>query len=329
MIAAGRSSLDETLDADRRRGADGPAVPARARRAGGRGAVAARRVGPLDILVNNAGIIRRADAVDFTEADWDDVIDVNLKAVFFLSPGLRARRLRARQAGGAIVNIASLLVLPGRHPHPVLHRGQARRRRADQAARQRVGGEGHQRQRHRAGLHRDQQHRGAARRRRPQQGDPRPHPGRPLGRARGHRRRRGVPRLAGGEATSTARSCPSTEAGLPADPPRLTRPTARAPASASSISASAPSSAPTARSTSPRRWRASGGDWGIVGVSLVRPDQRDRLAPQGFAYTAARARPRRRDPAGRRRRRRTCSSPPRTPRPCSPAWPTRPSASSP
>src|SRR6187402_2438285 len=42
------------------------------------------RLGRLDILVNNAGIIRRADAVDFTEADWDAVIDTNLKSVFFL-----------------------------------------------------------------------------------------------------------------------------------------------------------------------------------------------------------------------------------------------------
>jgi 2-deoxy-D-gluconate 3-dehydrogenase len=41
-------------------------------------------LGGLDILVNNAGIIRRADALDFTEADWDAVIDTNLKSLFFL-----------------------------------------------------------------------------------------------------------------------------------------------------------------------------------------------------------------------------------------------------
>ena len=46
------------------------------------------QTGPIDGLVNNAGIIRRADAVDFTEADWDDVIDVNLKTLFFLSQAL-------------------------------------------------------------------------------------------------------------------------------------------------------------------------------------------------------------------------------------------------
>jgi 2-dehydro-3-deoxy-D-gluconate 5-dehydrogenase len=71
-----------------------------------------RRLGALDILVNNAGIIRRADAVDFSEADWDDVIDVNLKAVFFLSQAF-ARTTFARGTGGAIVNIASLLAFQG------------------------------------------------------------------------------------------------------------------------------------------------------------------------------------------------------------------------
>ncbi|MEO8240844.1 MAG: 2-dehydro-3-deoxy-D-gluconate 5-dehydrogenase KduD [bacterium] len=67
---------------------------------------------PVDILVNNAGIIRRADSVDFTEADWDDVIDVNLKAVFFTCQAF-ARAVLARGGTGKIVNIASLLSLQG------------------------------------------------------------------------------------------------------------------------------------------------------------------------------------------------------------------------
>jgi 2-deoxy-D-gluconate 3-dehydrogenase len=75
-------------------------------------AAALLAAGPLDILVNNAGVIRRADAVDFTEADWDEVVDVNLKAVFFLSQAF-ARAAFARAAGGAIVNIASLLSFQG------------------------------------------------------------------------------------------------------------------------------------------------------------------------------------------------------------------------
>jgi len=68
-------------------------------------------LGGIDILVNNAGIIRRADAVDFTEADWDAVIDTNLKSLFFLS---RAAGRRMIEAGrGKIINIASLLSFQG------------------------------------------------------------------------------------------------------------------------------------------------------------------------------------------------------------------------
>jgi 2-deoxy-D-gluconate 3-dehydrogenase len=68
--------------------------------------------GRLDILVNNAGIIRRADAIDFTEQDWDDVIDLNLKAVFFLSQAA-ARQFIRQQSPGRIVNIASMLSFQG------------------------------------------------------------------------------------------------------------------------------------------------------------------------------------------------------------------------
>jgi 2-deoxy-D-gluconate 3-dehydrogenase len=66
----------------------------------------------IDILVNNAGLIRRADAVDFTEADWDAVMDVNLKAVFFTCQAF-ARAVFARGGRGKVVNIASLLSFQG------------------------------------------------------------------------------------------------------------------------------------------------------------------------------------------------------------------------
>lgn len=68
--------------------------------------------GNLDILVNNAGIIRRADSLDFSEEDWDDVMNVNLKSVFFLSQAF-AKHLVNRDKGGRIINIASLLSFQG------------------------------------------------------------------------------------------------------------------------------------------------------------------------------------------------------------------------
>ena len=68
-------------------------------------------LGGLDILVNNAGIIRRADSVDFTEEDWDAVVDTNLKSVFFLCQA--AGRHMIGQGRGKIVNIASMLSFQG------------------------------------------------------------------------------------------------------------------------------------------------------------------------------------------------------------------------
>jgi len=73
---------------------------------------AVERMGQVDILVNNAGIIRRDDALNFTEKDWDEVMNVNLKSVFFLSQAV-ARHFIARGGGGKIINIASMLSFQG------------------------------------------------------------------------------------------------------------------------------------------------------------------------------------------------------------------------
>ncbi len=67
--------------------------------------------GRIDILVNNAGIIRRSPAIDYSESDWNDVIDVNLNKVFLLSQA--AARPMVQQGGGKIINIASMLSYQG------------------------------------------------------------------------------------------------------------------------------------------------------------------------------------------------------------------------
>lgn len=70
-----------------------------------------QEMGRLDILVNNAGIIRRAPALEFSEAYWDDVIQINLKAVFFLAQA--AGKVMAQQGSGKIINVASMLSFQG------------------------------------------------------------------------------------------------------------------------------------------------------------------------------------------------------------------------
>ena len=71
----------------------------------------AHGLGGIDILVNNAGIIRRREALEFSEAEWDAVMDVNLKTVFFLSQA--AARHMIPRGGGKIINIASMLSFQG------------------------------------------------------------------------------------------------------------------------------------------------------------------------------------------------------------------------
>ncbi|PUB15643.1 2-dehydro-3-deoxy-D-gluconate 5-dehydrogenase KduD [Yoonia sediminilitoris] len=107
VIAAGRSSCDETVAMM----GGGEALMLELADPAAAAAVVAEHK-TLDILVNNAGIIRREDSVDYSEADWDDVMDVNLKAVFMLSQSF-AKSAMARGAGGRIVNIASLLSFQG------------------------------------------------------------------------------------------------------------------------------------------------------------------------------------------------------------------------
>lgn len=66
----------------------------------------------IDILVNNAGQIRRADFTEFSEQDWDDVMNINLKSIFMLSQAV-VRHMVEKNIAGRIVNIASLLSFQG------------------------------------------------------------------------------------------------------------------------------------------------------------------------------------------------------------------------
>lgn len=68
--------------------------------------------GKIDILVNNAGIIRREDAINFSEKDWTEVMNINISAVFFLSQAV-ARIFIEQGNGGKIVNVASMLSFQG------------------------------------------------------------------------------------------------------------------------------------------------------------------------------------------------------------------------
>jgi 2-deoxy-D-gluconate 3-dehydrogenase len=72
---------------------------------------AVKEFGKVDILLNNAGIIRRTPAIDFSEKDWDDVLSINAKTVFFLSQA--AARDMVKRSYGKIISIASLLAFQG------------------------------------------------------------------------------------------------------------------------------------------------------------------------------------------------------------------------
>jgi 2-dehydro-3-deoxy-D-gluconate 5-dehydrogenase len=114
VVAVGRSPMDETETLVRQTGARFHAIRADLGSIAPVKAIVAETLstfGGLDILVNNAGIIRRTDAIDFSEEDWDAVMDVNLKTAFFLSQA--AARHMIGQGSGKIVNIASLLSFQG------------------------------------------------------------------------------------------------------------------------------------------------------------------------------------------------------------------------
>ena len=71
-----------------------------------------KKFGGIDILVNNSGTIRREDAINYKEKDWDDILNLNLKTLFFLSQKV-AKQFIKQETGGKILNIASMLSFQG------------------------------------------------------------------------------------------------------------------------------------------------------------------------------------------------------------------------
>jgi 2-deoxy-D-gluconate 3-dehydrogenase len=115
VVGVGRSAMDETGDKIARERGEFHSVSADLSSIEPVGRIideAVKATGSADILVNNAGIIRRDDPLDFSEKDWDDVMNINLKAMFFLSQAF-ARQALARGASGKIINIASVLAFQG------------------------------------------------------------------------------------------------------------------------------------------------------------------------------------------------------------------------
>ena len=115
VIVVGRSSMEGTLAKIAEIGGAADAVQADLSTvASARDAFASAEAdfGQINTLVNNAGIIRRENSLDFSEEDWDAVMDINLKVVFFLSQAFAKSRVAFGQ-GGSIINIASLLSFQG------------------------------------------------------------------------------------------------------------------------------------------------------------------------------------------------------------------------
>ncbi|WP_404338242.1 2-dehydro-3-deoxy-D-gluconate 5-dehydrogenase KduD [Sphingomonas sp. MMS12-HWE2-04] len=114
IAAVGRSAATETVERARALGRKAEIISADLSTIEPVGRIvdeAVDKLGTIDILVNNAGIIRRNDSLDFTEEDWDAVIDTNLKSVFFLCQA--AARHMVNRGGGKIINIASMLTFQG------------------------------------------------------------------------------------------------------------------------------------------------------------------------------------------------------------------------
>jgi 2-dehydro-3-deoxy-D-gluconate 5-dehydrogenase len=115
IICVGRSSAAQTEDEVRSLGRQFFNITANLERSQECAAIVARALelaGHVDILINNAGVIRRNDALSFTEEEWDSALNVNLKTPFFLAQACAQAMLRQSRPG-KIINIASMLSFQG------------------------------------------------------------------------------------------------------------------------------------------------------------------------------------------------------------------------
>ncbi len=115
IALVGRSAPDETIERISALGGQSHSIQADLSELDATDAIieqSYRAFGGADILINNAGIIQRNDAIDFTVDEWDSVLNVNLRTVFFLSQSFARKCLKNGQ-GGKIINIASMLSFQG------------------------------------------------------------------------------------------------------------------------------------------------------------------------------------------------------------------------
>ncbi|MGI6279455.1 MAG: 2-dehydro-3-deoxy-D-gluconate 5-dehydrogenase KduD [Acutalibacteraceae bacterium] len=115
IVGVGRSPMDETEKLVKEAGAKFLAVKADLISKEPINRIineAVNAFGQIDILVNNAGIIRRNDAIDYTEEDWDDILNTNLKTLFFFCQAA-AKQFLKQNTSGKIINIASMLSYQG------------------------------------------------------------------------------------------------------------------------------------------------------------------------------------------------------------------------
>ncbi|MEL7489638.1 MAG: 2-dehydro-3-deoxy-D-gluconate 5-dehydrogenase KduD [Pseudomonadota bacterium] len=115
LVLVGRSAPDETVEAAEKLGRKAHVIIADLSDNKSSASIideSNREFGALDILINNAGIIKRNDAIDFTEEEWDSVFDVNIRTLFFLSQAFARNRIAAKSKG-KIINVASMLSYQG------------------------------------------------------------------------------------------------------------------------------------------------------------------------------------------------------------------------